>query len=57
MVNINQQYDVFELCLILITSAETVFLSQTNFFNWQCKVFAQFYDGSELKKGLSYKKL
>ena len=57
MVNINQQYDVFELYLILIASAETVFLSQTNFFNWQCKVFAQFYDGSELKKGLSYKKL
>ena len=27
-----------------------LFLFQTNFFNWQCEVFAQFHDGSELKK-------
>ena len=32
-------------------------LFQTNFVNWQCKVFAQFYDDSEPKKISSYKVL
>ena len=32
-----------------------LFLFQTNFVNRQCKAFAQFYDGSEMRKGSSYR--
>ena len=33
------------------------FLLQNNFVKWQCNAFAQFYGGSELKKGSSYERL
>ena len=39
----------------LIQRRSVLLLFQTNFVNWQSKAFAQFYDGSELKKASSDK--
>ena len=41
----------------LVQRRSVLFLFQTDFVNWKCKAFVQFYDGSELKKGSSYKRL
>ena len=39
----------------LVQRRSVLLLFQSNFVNWQSKAFAQFYDGSELKKASSDK--
>ena len=44
-------------CILSLSIKSVLFLFQTNFANWQCKTFDQFYDSTELKKGSCYKRL
>ena len=41
----------------LVQGRSVLFLFHTKLVNWQCKAFAQFYDGTKLEKGLSNKRL